>query len=151
MWEVDRLFIEQRPWKGWGFEAVWAHPPAIEQAIAIFQTFPYSSHNGYYEIWLGLGGVGLAVFISFLALAAWSAFSLAWREEGGLDGLWPLTVLAFAVVINFSESLFVASDTVWAITVMAAVAGARPLVTPVPAVAAAPRTPPGRSPQPDPT
>jgi O-antigen ligase len=121
MWAIDRYYSDMHPWKGWGFEAIWAHPPTIGVAQEVFGRFPYSSHSGYYEVLLSTGRIGLFLFVGFLAMAAWRAFRFAWD---GFDAasIWPLVFLVFVAVSNVSESLFVSSEASWALTVAAAVA-----------------------------
>lgn len=123
MWAIDRRYLEMRPWKGWGFETVWAHPPNIAQVSAEW-GFPYSSHSGYYEILLGVGKVGFAVFMAFLVVTAWRAFRFAWSGSG-LMAIWPLALFTYCIVLNLSESFFVANDAVWALLVMIAFAVTR--------------------------
>jgi O-antigen ligase len=124
IWSVDSRFSDLQPWKGWGFEALWSHPPAVSTFQALTKTFPYSSHSGYYEVLLSTGRIGVGVFVAFLVVAAWRAFRFAWD---GLDSasIWPLTYLVFAAVANASESLFVSGEAVWALTVAAAVSATR--------------------------
>jgi O-antigen ligase len=124
LWQIDLVFSAQRPWTGWGFEAIWAHPPTISEATAVFGRFPYAAHSGFYEILLGVGSAGLIVFILFIAVAGWRAFRFAW-EGSSVTSLWPLVFIVFAVVANISESLFVSSESMWALTVAAAVAATR--------------------------
>lgn len=121
MWAIDRYYSDFQPWKGWGFEAIWAHPPTIGVAQTVYGKFPYSSHSGYYEVLLSVGRVGLFLFAGFLVVAAWRAFRFAWEGRDAAC-IFPLTFLVFAAVVNVSESLFVSSETTWALTVAAAVA-----------------------------
>lgn len=121
LWLLDRYYSNMQPWKGWGFEAIWAHPPTIGVAQEAFGRFPYSSHSGYYEVLLSTGRIGLSLFIAFLGMAGWRAFRFAWD---GLDwaSIWPLVFLVYVAVENISESLFVSSEASWALTVAAAFA-----------------------------
>ena len=120
LWQMDRWFSRGRPWEGYGFEAIWTNQRAIGQARAATHIYPYSSHNGYYEMLLSVGRIGLIVFVGFLAVAAWRAFKYAWEREDFMS-LWPLALIIFGVVVNFSESLFVSNEATWALTVAAAV------------------------------
>ncbi len=126
LWLMDRYYSDMHPWKGWGFEAIWAHPPTIGVTQEVFGRFPYSSHSGYYEVLLGTGRIGLALFVGFLAMAAWRAFRFAWD---GFDAasVWPLVFLVFIAIENISESLFVSSEASWALTVAAAVSATNAL------------------------
>ncbi len=122
IWEIDLRFLSMRPLSGWGFETIWANPLTAQHARAAFEgNFPYSSHSGYYEILLGVGAIGFAVFVAFLAYALWRAFLLAWRGNDVMT-LWPLGLLVFVIVVNLSESRWVAGEAMWVLTVAAAVA-----------------------------
>jgi O-antigen ligase len=125
IWALDRLFISQRPWQGWGFEAVWAHRPTAELAVAAFHAPFGDAHNGYYEILLGVGRAGFVFFLVFLVITAWRTFSLAW-DTAWPDGLWPLACFAFVVISNFSESFFVTNEALWGILVAASISAAKP-------------------------
>lgn len=133
VWEVVRWFMRLHPVRGWGYEAIWAHVPAISQAQAahggsiaasqgrgIAGGWPFAAHNGYYEVVLGVGYIGLALLVGFLAFAAWRAFQYAWRRRD-VESLWPLAFVVFAVVVNFSESLWVAGEATFVLTIAAAV------------------------------
>ena len=129
IWQLVRWFSDLRPWTGWGFEAIWANQRAIGQAQGARGSlregvpggWPFSAHNGYYELMLGIGRVGLLLMILFLAVLVWRAFSHAWLG-GDVVSLWPLTFVVFALVVNFSESLFVSSEAVWVMVVATSVA-----------------------------
>lgn len=124
MWSVVRYYRRMQPWRGWGFEALWAHPPTIAVAQTAYGKFPYSSHSGYFEILISTGWIGFAMFSAFLAFALWRTFRFAWEGRNGAS-LWPLVFIVFALVANISESLFVSVEATWALTVAAAVAVAR--------------------------
>lgn len=124
IWALDRHFIDQRPWKGWGFEAIWANRPTAEQAAAAFQTFFGDAHSGYYEIVLGVGKIGFGLFMIFFAVTIWRTFAYAWEGQG-LEVLWPLALVSFVAVANFSESFFVSNEALWALFVCAGVTAAR--------------------------
>ncbi|MEX0874264.1 MAG: O-antigen ligase family protein [Actinomycetota bacterium] len=122
MWAVDRHFLSMRPITGWGFETIWANPITIQHARAAFGgRFPYSSHSGYYEILLGVGYLGFAIFVAFLVFALWRSFLLAWRSDDVVS-IWPLAMITFSIVANLSESFFASGQAIWALTVAAAVA-----------------------------
>lgn len=125
MWLVVGYYVRIKPWIGWGFEAIWAHPPTIAVAQTAYGKFPYSSHSGYLEVLISTGWIGFGLFMAFVAMALWRAFRFAWEGRTGAV-LWPLVFIVFALVSNVSESLFVSGEASWALTVAAAVAVARP-------------------------
>jgi len=121
MWDIDRMLVAQRPWRGWGFEAIWSHQPAIDFAAPRFQAYPYQAHNGYFEMALSLGRVGLVLLLALIVLTLVRCVALAW-EQPGVEALWPLAMATYAVVANLSESLFVANEAQWALFVASGVA-----------------------------
>ncbi len=132
IWQLVRFFSGEKSWFGWGFEAIWANSGAIGKAQAargalhahmgpgVPGGWPYAAHNGYFEMLLSVGRVGFAIFLGFLVVATWRAFEFAWQRRD-MSSLWPLSFIVFAVVTNFSESAFVSSEALWALTVAAAV------------------------------
>lgn len=126
LWQTDLVLASDKPWTGWGFESVWAHPATVARATESLGRFPYAAHSGYYEILLSVGLVGLLLFLLFLGVAGWRAFRFAFADRNGLS-MWPIVFIVFAVVANFTESLFISAEAIWALTVAAA-------VSPTPAV-----------------
>lgn len=118
IWAILRPFVDRRPLQGWGFEAFWVYQPAVAEATAGF--YFVHAHSGYYEILLGVGKIGFALFVFALVITAWRLFAFAWHEPG-LDGLWPLAIAVFVAVTNISESFFVSNDAQWALLVAAGV------------------------------
>lgn len=118
IWEIVRQFMARRPLLGWGFEAFWAHPPAVAEATAGF--YFAHAHSGYYEILLGVGKIGFALFILAMVVTGWRVFVCAWSRPG-VEGLWPLALAVFVAVTNFSESFFAPNDAQWALFVAASV------------------------------
>jgi exopolysaccharide production protein ExoQ len=120
LWEATRWFSRLRPWEGWGFEAVWTREREAFQILVNFGKYPYTAHNGYYEFLLGMGRIGLGLLLMFLVVLTWRAFRYAWTRRDALS-LWPLALVTFVVVVNFSESLFFSGVALWTLTVAAAV------------------------------
>jgi O-antigen ligase len=121
IWQVVRWYARQHPWFGWGYEAIWANGDVIERSRLAVGKRAWAAHNGYYDIMLGLGRIGLVVFVLFLGIAAWRAFRHAWRRTDLLS-FWPFSLIVFAVIVNFSESTFVAVETLFVLVVATTVA-----------------------------
>jgi O-antigen ligase len=116
IWAVDRSFIAQHPWGGLGFEAVWTNRFTVAVASDLYGKFPYEAHSGYYEVAIGVGMIGLAILGIFLVLTLYRAFLYAWKGRD-IGSLWPLAFLLFVLAANFTESLFVSSEALWAVLV----------------------------------
>lgn len=105
VWEFALRMIAVRPWLGYGFEAFWAggsSPGAVFWATTHLGV-PHA-HNGYVQLALNAGVIGLGLFL--LVLAAQAA-KLAWLLRHSEDRLMPFCAgfLAFFLVYNLSESL----------------------------------------------
>lgn len=108
--------IHQRPWLGYGYEAFWHggwEGKAANIWIYLKKGFePPHAHNGFLEVALGLGFVGLAIFLA--SLASTLLRSVAWlRSYHNVLGLVPIVFLIFLLVANITESMLMNDDIVW--------------------------------------
>ncbi len=124
IWFVDRTFIGMKPWGGWGFEAFWSNTLMQQRVLGFLKHFPFDAHNGYYEIGLSLGWIGVGLLVAFLTLTLYRAFTHAWRGRDILS-LWPLAFVLFILAVNFTESLFVSGEAFWILLVAVAFALSR--------------------------
>lgn len=135
LWAAVVSSIADRPWLGHGYSGFWlgASGPAGEVWSAVRWTPPHA-HNGFLDLWLDLGVVGVVCFgLGFAVAAAW-AFRRV-RATRTADGLWPLVFLTFTLLYNLTESTLLQQNNVfWVLYVAAAVAAVR---WPAPAVEAA--------------
>ncbi|WP_425998954.1 O-antigen ligase family protein [Caulobacter sp. DWR1-3-2b1] len=118
IWSAAMRQIEQRPWTGYGYAAVWDDksgwgPFAWITKDAGFQA--HHAHNSWIEQWLGMGIIGLVAwglfYLQTLALAIIAVF----RERGAL------LVFPFLMVftlVSLTESIAVVyNDFRWALFV----------------------------------
>jgi len=97
--------LGEHPWLGHGAGAFW-HVAAASRGVARSLHFdPMSAHNGFLDLALELGVVGLAAFCVPFALALARAARLALDGQGA-GALWPLAFLAWCVTSNLPESAF---------------------------------------------
>lgn len=103
LWSAVGQTILQRPLLGFGFSGFWkgasSSSTLIENQIRWTPTY---SHNGYLEIALSLGILGLL----FVAWMLASGLKRAWRQakegESYLDS-WPLALFLFVAIHNVAE------------------------------------------------
>jgi O-antigen ligase len=104
MWAVVLKSISMRPWLGYGFEAFWKGSQGPSAATwESVGWHPNQAHNGFLQIWLDLGFIGVILF----CLVLYSAFSRAiweFRQKTGHDSLWPLIVLSCFLLLNLTEA-----------------------------------------------
>jgi exopolysaccharide production protein ExoQ len=103
LWEIVLSEIQDHPWLGVGFAAFWNphNYPRMEQLVG----FPVvSAHNGFLDMLLVLGVVGLAFLLAFCLCAAVTVMRKARRPD--LLGWLVLMLLIFYVLSNLTSSIF---------------------------------------------
>ena len=98
------LSLVQNPVFGTGFESFWLGPRLANIWQLNPALLPNESHNGYLEIYLNLGWVGVTLLLVFLALAYRSVLR-GWRNNEALGSL-GLAYFFIGLVYNFTEAAF---------------------------------------------
>jgi O-antigen ligase len=109
LWE-EVLRIAGDPWFGVGFESFWLG----ERVKSLWEAHwwrPNEAHNGYLEIFLTLGWVGVALF-SFVMAWGYRNVVRSLRRNPGLGRL-RLAYWMVAVLYNVSEAAFKVMHPVW--------------------------------------
>jgi len=104
IWPFVLQAIAARPVLGYGYDVFWADGgPYLQYLPAAVGWRPYHSHNGYLELALDLGIVG----VSILAVALVRSLGSAWRfvtARFSLTRAWPLLALVYFGMLNLTES-----------------------------------------------
>ncbi|RPJ29526.1 MAG: hypothetical protein EHM33_00730 [Chloroflexi bacterium] len=103
--------VSQHPWWGHGFGAVWtfdAFREDVRQHIG-WPSQPLIGDNGFLDILLHLGGVGLLIFLAILVMALVRSFQYAISQKT-LASFFPLMVIVYAFFANISFSLFAETE-----------------------------------------
>ncbi|MGB5874828.1 MAG: O-antigen ligase family protein [Bacteroidota bacterium] len=90
---------------GFGYGGFWAaeEGPAVDMLYGTWT--PQQAHNGYLDVLLQIGAVGLMLFLLFLFKVLRDAFRYASRNPG--EGLLYLYVVSIVLLQNFSETTFI--------------------------------------------
>lgn len=118
MWPYIWDMVEKQPWLGYGYDGFWHgwDSPAAYVWSAVPWSVP-NSHNGFLDLWLQLGVLGVSVFL----LGFWTTFikGLVWlRLSKSSEGFWPLLYLTYMVLANVAESSLMArNDIFWVLYV----------------------------------
>jgi exopolysaccharide production protein ExoQ len=103
LWHSVIAMIHKKPMLGYGFSGFW-RGASDESAVVETQIgwSPVYAHNGYLEITLSLGVIGLLLFAWFVLTGIKRTLFLSRMAESSAD-LWPLAFLAFFLIHNLSE------------------------------------------------
>jgi O-antigen ligase len=115
LWQLVLRFGARRPVVGWGFRGTWSNTGGvtarIEAALGGFQAF--AAHNGYLDVFLQLGVVGLLCVAGIVVIAfrraRWSAAS---------DASYWMAAVVFIAVFTMSDS-FIAGHAGWFVLALA--------------------------------
>jgi O-antigen ligase len=116
MWPLLLDKIWKRPWFGYGYETFWeggweGEPSDIWRGL-IGGFEPPHAHNGFLELWVDIGLIGLAIFTVSFATALWR--SLVWLQKNkSVEGIVPIIFLTQLILLNLTESYLMRSDIYW--------------------------------------
>jgi O-antigen ligase len=117
----DLLAMDLNPWLGTGFESFWLG----ERSDLLAQKYyfhPNQAHNGYIEMYINLGLVGLG-FLALLMAQGYRRIVDAYRSNIGLSTL-RLAIFTTAVVYNVTEATFKVMHPIWIVFLLAIAAPA---------------------------
>lgn len=111
LWTLVMQTIWQRPILGYGYDAFWEGFRGASRGI-LEQTgwLVPMAHNGYLDLWLSLGLVGLCVFVYLFLRAMAMALHLL-RHDRRAIAAWPLAYLLFFALHNSAESTLLTRTT----------------------------------------
>lgn len=128
IWQDVRGFIAERPWRGYGFWAFWDRPDLTAATYARHGDAYGSAHNSVLEVLLGLGIVGLVLYLMIGCFAIVGIGRWTWRSVS-LASVWWAMVLAFVVAENLMESFVLWHSYQWVLFVAAAAVPFRSVAT----------------------
>jgi O-antigen ligase len=92
IWHILPRFV-RNPWLGAGYETFLSGPRLVELKAIIDKTFQ-EAHNGYLEVWLNLGWIGVSLF-AFVVITGYRNAVAAFRRDPAIGSL----RLAFFVAV----------------------------------------------------
>jgi exopolysaccharide production protein ExoQ len=121
IWQVASISFFQRPWLGYGYGAFWWVSNQSRQALALIGYPTPHAHNGFLDLGLQLGAIGIAAFTFAWMLAIFGAVRHL-RRDGEREARWPLLCLLFTVLYSITESSLLAPNSLLWILFVAACA-----------------------------
>jgi len=111
LWAVLLPVIANRPVLGYGYSAFWtgSNADVISVWIQAGRLVPIAD-NGYIDLCLGLGAIGLCIFLYVFIQAFGRAIKYITAQPGSI-GLWPVTYLCIFAADNICESALLTRGT----------------------------------------
>ena len=119
IWSAIARLIQERPWTGYGYAAVWTDTSGWGPLAWIIKWAgfkPQHAHNSWLEQWLGLGVFGLAAWALYYLTTLFRAIWAVFAQRGAVLALPFLIVFT---LMSLTESMAVIyNDLRWVIFVM---------------------------------
>jgi exopolysaccharide production protein ExoQ len=117
IWKMA-LGMNGNPLIGTGFESFWL-PPRLDKIWSMYWWHPRQAHNGYIEVYLNLGWLGVGL-LGVILVAGYRNVIAALRADSD-SGRLRLAYFVAAVCYNFTESAIRMLNPVWIFFLLAAV------------------------------
>jgi O-antigen ligase len=121
LWHAILISFAKRPWLGYGFNAFWSAKGGSATVSQRVGWLAPSGHNGFLDITLDLGILGLSVFVAGYVVLWRHALRLM-RKNTGVDPIWLCTYLAFMPLYSLTESTILHQNNIfWILYISTAV------------------------------
>jgi O-antigen ligase len=119
VWDAVLSFVEH-PWRGAGYENFWIG----EKLEALERLGGNQAHNGYLEIYLNLGWIGL-ILLSAVIVIGYRTIMAGLRTGPETSNL-RVAFFVICLIYNFSEAAFKMNTPVWLMFLWAVMASPKP-------------------------
>lgn len=117
---IDKVL--ERPWLGYGMSGFWTSDEALYVlynswgAVALEEGVRFNAHNGYLDLLLSLGFLGLLLYLLiFLRLLTRTVY--LWISTKNIEFLWIIQYVIIIFLLNFADNLAILGGTLWSIYV----------------------------------
>lgn len=113
LWSAVIDMIWQRPLLGYGYSGFWLGWEGESSYVwRVAGVKAVQAHNGFLELWLNLGLLGVLAFsalflLSFLRAIAWARWTQTVR------GFWPLFYLEFMLLFSLTENTILSRNSIF--------------------------------------
>jgi len=121
LWILAVMKALQHPWLGYGYNGFWLGlgGESAYVLVAVRWLAP-NAHNGFLDLWLSLGLIGLVLFLAGFVIVFWKSLKEA-RLGNSAEFRWSLLYLIYLVVYNLDETnLFQHNTLSWCLYVAVA-------------------------------
>ncbi len=118
LWHTLWQFIQQKPLLGYGYGSFFSGESRTSYLLwQIHDWSPVHSHNGYIQLWIDLGFIGLVVFLLGYANCLFRSL-YGYLISKDLKMLWIFLFLMYNVFSNCTEVSFFTGGNIWIITLV---------------------------------
>jgi O-antigen ligase len=103
LWQ-NLLPLARNVWIGTGYESFWTTQVQETLAAQGIQATVNSSHNGFLEVYMNLGLIGLALYLAVITVAYWNV--LNWQQVDYPYGRFAYSLLGVILLYNMAEAGF---------------------------------------------
>lgn len=123
LWKAVLISIFKHPFLGYGYGAFWLglKGESANVILAVKWAVPHA-HNGFLDIWLSMGGVGLAFFGYALLKACRRIWAIILSNDLKAS-LWLISIVILVLTYNLDESVLIGSPSVMWILLVSAFCG----------------------------
>ena len=116
LWHYVLNRIGDQPWLGYGYQGFWLgwSGPSADVSQATGYWYPFHAHNGYLEVLLDLGIVGLAIFLSAWATGLVRTLK-ALKGQSRSEDQWQAAFLIFLILIGAGETVLLRHNTLFTV------------------------------------
>jgi len=118
LWQAAMKLVLERPWLGYGYSSFWYNRAGARSLMPLQFDWAPHSHNGFLDLALDLGLVGLVLYIIIFAGILVKSLKLS-QLHASIEGSWPLLYFVFILLNNFTESLQLQSHSIYWVLFMA--------------------------------
>jgi exopolysaccharide production protein ExoQ len=115
IWRETLRFVEKNPVWGYGYAAFWSQssrPGRLVREATNWDNLPHA-HNGYIDLALQIGGIGLALYFAAYLIAMKRAVLLV-RRNTAKEAMWPIAFLVVVFLYQLDEaSIVTPNQLIW--------------------------------------
>jgi exopolysaccharide production protein ExoQ len=112
IWDVSINMALKKPWMGYGFSAFWLGDEGPSTYVWRSLNYPAAhSHNGFLDLWLNIGVIGVVLFFLVFSRAIYFSFTF-YKKFGNDTFLWNILFLVFFILNNISESVTITPNNI---------------------------------------
>ncbi len=128
IWSAVLEKIWDYPWLGHGYGAFWLGWEGQSSYVWVATSFqPSHAHNGFLDLWLDLGLLGILAFSAVFVLAFVQSMTFVRLTPTAL-GFWPILYMAFMLLYNTTESTILVQNNLSWVLFVAAVLSTHPMM-----------------------